>query len=130
MIFPSPTSPNSLTTTSHLTHFAPTKLNYLVFKIHYGAVTTLCIYPSCYLSTTSPVNQSFPFLFIQFFYYYIKIFIQQIFTEYFYVPETVLDTGDPLLNYGLSPHSDGIYNLMRTKDTKWLIISVIKDYKG
>lgn len=58
----------------------------------------------------------------------VKTFIQPTFTEYFYVPQRVLGTGDPAVNY--SPYPDGIYNLMRTKDTKQLIINVVKDYKG
>lgn len=39
-------------------------------------------------------------------------------------------TRDPAVNYGLGPYPDEIYNLMRTKDTKQPIISVVKYYKG
>ena len=89
----------------------------------------MCIYPGCYLSTTPPVNQSFPLLFIHFCITILKTFIQSIFTEYLYVPETVLGTGNPAVNYGLSPYPDGTDNLIRIKDAKQLIITVVKDYK-
>lgn len=46
------------------------------------------------------------------------------------MPETVLDIGNPAVNYRLSPYPEEIRNLMRTKDTTQLIISVVKDYKG
>lgn len=44
--------------------------------------------------------------------------------------QTVLVTGDPAVNYGLNPYPDGIYNLMRPKDSKQLTINVVKNYKG
>ena len=45
------------------------------------------------------------------------------------MPETVLGTGNPAVNYGLSPYPDGTDNLIRIKDAKQLIITVVKDYK-
>lgn len=46
------------------------------------------------------------------------------------MPETMPDTRDPAVNYGLSPYPDEIYNLMRTKDTKQPIISMVTIIKG
>lgn len=81
------------------------------------------------MSLSSPsVSQSFSLLFLYFSIYTVKIFIQPTFTEHLYVPQTMPGTRDPVVNY--SPYPDGIYNLMKTEDTKQLVINVVKDYKG
>lgn len=74
-------------------------------KIYQGVLTILCIYPGCYVSTTPPVNQSFPLLFPYFSIRTVKTFTQPTFTENLYVPQKVLNTGNPAGNY-----PDGIYN--------------------
>lgn len=114
-------------------HFPPHTLCFnktellIVSKIHQGALTILCIHPGCYLSTTPPVNQSFLLLLI-----HLSITKNIHSTNIYWapLPETVLNIGNPAVNYGLSPYPDGICNPIKTKDTKQLIISVVRIIKA